>query len=347
MFSRQFTDSGDASALANAIVDTVREPFVVLDQDLRVVAASRSFYRTFAVKPGDTQGKLLYELGDGEWNTPTLRTLLGKILPEHGAMEDCEVEHDFPEIGRRTILLNARKVFYEQSSRTNILLGIEDITGQRFLEREKDELLRQKDVLLGEIQHRIGNSLQIIANIIMSKLKTVMSEETRRHLNDAHDRVISIAAVQRHLHLPGSNGSIELGPYLTKLCEAISESMVGDGRSIVLKICGDGGTATNRTAESLGLIVTELVINSLKHAFNERSKDAQITIVYDVFGKDWKLVVADNGIGRPDGVFAQPKSGLGTSIVSALASQLDAQVVTVSGPQGTTVSVTHSTFGSM
>jgi two-component sensor histidine kinase len=160
----------------------------------------------------------------------------------------------------------------------------------------------------------------------------VVLEETRRHLNDAHDRVISIAAVQRHLHLPASSGSIELAPYLTKLCEAISESMIGDGRSIVLKMCGDSGSATNRTAESLGLIVTELVINSLKHAFNESSKEALITVSYDVFGKDWKLVVIDNGIGKPEGVFAQPKSGLGTSIISALASQLDAQVVTASGP---------------
>jgi two-component sensor histidine kinase len=177
-------------------------------------------------------------------------------------------------------------------------------------------------------------------------LNTVVSEETRRHLYDAHDRVISVAAIQRHLHLPGSSGPIELAPYLTKLCEAISESMIGDGRSIILKICGDGGSATNRTAESLGLIVTELVINSLKHAFNESSKDARITIIYDVFGKDWKLVVVDNGIGKPDGIFAEPKSGLGTSIVKALASQLDAQVVAVSGPQGTMVSVTHSTLGS-
>jgi two-component sensor histidine kinase len=72
----------------------------------------------------------------------------------------------------------------------------------------------------------------------------------------------------------------------------------------------------------------------------------RITVTYDVFGKDWKLVVINNGIGKPDGVFAQPKSGLGTSIVSALAIQLDAQVVTVSGAQGTSVSVTHSTFGS-
>jgi two-component sensor histidine kinase len=346
MFSEQFTDGHDAYVLASAIVDAVRESFVVLDEDLRVVAASRSFYRTFIVNPQETQGKLFYELGDGEWNTPKLRMLLGKILLERGIMEDCEVEHDFPNIGPRTMLLNARTVFYEENPRANILLGIEDVTGQRLLEREKDELLRQKDVLLGEIQHRIGNSLQIIANIIMSKVKMVVSEETRRHLNDAHDRVISIAAVQRHLHLPASGGSIELAPYLTKLCEAISESMIGDGRSIVLKMCSDSGWVTNRNAESLGLIVTELVINSLKHAFNESSKDARITIAYDVFGKDWKLVVVDNGIGKPEGVFAQPKSGLGTSIVSALACQLDAQVVTVSGTQGTTVSVTHSTFGS-
>jgi two-component sensor histidine kinase len=346
MFSEQFDDSRDAATLAHAIVDTVREPFVVLDEDLRVVAASRSFYRTFTVSPAKTQGKLLYELGDGEWNTPKLRTLLGRILPEQGAMEDCEVEHDFPDIGRRTMLLNARKVFYEEGARANILLGIEDITGQRSLEREKDELLRQKDVLLGEIQHRIGNSLQIIANIIMSKVKTVESEETRRHLNDAHDRVISIAAVQRHLHVAASSGSIELGPYLTRLCNAISDSMIGDGRSIALSVCGDCGCATSRKAESLGLIVTELVINSLKHAFNVHSKDARITITYDVFGKDWKLVVMDNGIGKPDGVFAQSKSGLGTSIINALAIQLDARVVTLSGAQGTVVSVTHSTFGS-
>jgi two-component sensor histidine kinase len=346
MFSQQFTDSRDAATLAHAIVDTIREPFVVLDEDLRVVAASRAFYRTFTVSPVNTQGKLLYELGDGEWNTPKLRTLLGRILPEQGAMEDCEVEHDFPDLGRRTMLLNARKVFYEEGARANILLGIEDITSQRFLENEKDEVLRQKDVLLGEIQHRIGNSLQIIASIIMSKARTVASEETRRHLNDAHDRVISIAAVQRHLNLSTSSGSMEVAPYLTKLCEAISESMIGDGRSIVLNVCANSGRATNRKAESLGLIVTELVINSLKHAFNESSKDARITISYDVYGKDWKLVVVDNGVGKPEGVFAQPKSGLGTSIISALAGQLDAQVVTVSGRQGTVVSVTHSTFRS-
>jgi two-component sensor histidine kinase len=92
------------------------------------------------------------------------------------------------------------------------------------------------------------------------------------------------------------------------------------------------------------LIVTELVINAVKHAFNGRTKDGQIIVAFDVSGTDWKLSVTDNGIGTPDGVFAQPKTGLGTGIVNALAKQLNAKVETVSGPRGTSVSVTHATF---
>jgi two-component sensor histidine kinase len=92
------------------------------------------------------------------------------------------------------------------------------------------------------------------------------------------------------------------------------------------------------------LITTELVINSLKHAFRDDIIDGQITVAFDVSGINWKLSVADNGVGRPDGVFAQAKSGLGTGIVIALAKQIDAKVDTVSGQTGTTVSITHATF---
>jgi two-component sensor histidine kinase len=200
-------------------------------------------------------------------------------------------------------------------------------------------------VLLDEIQHRVTNSLQIIASIILLKAKSVDSEETRRHLHDAHHRVISVAAVQQHLHASAAIGSIEMQPYLTRLCEALAFSMIGDERPIVLKVLGEGGIASCRNAESLGLIVTELVINSLKHAFNERTSGGQISVAYEVSGTDWRLSVADNGVGKPNGVLAQPKKGgLGTGIVTALAKQLDAQVETLSGPQGTTVSLTHATF---
>jgi two-component sensor histidine kinase len=329
-FRKQFTDIEDACALAQAIVDTVREPVLVLDKDLSVIAASRSFYSVFKVTPQDTQGRLLYELGDGQWDIPKLRVLLEKIIPEHGMMEDYEVEHEFPGVGHHTMRLNARQVFYEGAADTTILLGIEDVTGQRALEREKDELLRQKDVLLEEMQHRVANSLQIIASIILMKARAVQSEETRLHLQDAHSRVMSIAAVQEHLHASGASGPVEITPYLSKLCETLATSMIGDIRPISLKVCGDGGSATSRQAECLGLIVTELVMNALKHAFPNGKSDDQITVGYDAAEMNWKLSVADNGIG--------------TSIVKALAHQLGAQVETLAGPKGTTVSVTRATF---
>ena len=151
-FRDQFTNVADACALAQSIVDTVREPVVVLDKGLRVIAASRSFYSAFRVSPEETQGRLLYALGDGQWDIPKLRVLLEKILPEHGVMEDYEVEHEFPNLGLRTMRLNARQAFYEGGADTTILLGFEDVTERRMLERQKDELLKQKDTLLEEIR---------------------------------------------------------------------------------------------------------------------------------------------------------------------------------------------------
>jgi two-component sensor histidine kinase len=343
VFRKQFSEVEDACALAQAIVDTVREPLIVLDKELRVIAASRSYYIKFTTNPDDTRGRHFYELGNGKWDIPKLRLLLEEIIPDHGTMDDYEVEYDFPSIGKRVLLLNARIVRYENAHK-NILLSIEDVTAQRALARDKDELLRQKDVLLKEIEHRVANSLQIIASIIMLKAKSVESEETRRHLHDAHKRVISVAAVQHHLHASAGIGSMEMLPYLSTLCGALTHSMIGESQSISLKVIGNGGSSTCANAESIGLIVTELVINALKHAFDENTKDGKITVAYEVLGTDWKLSVADNGVGRPDGVFAQPKAGLGTGIIKALAKQLDSQVVTLSGPKGTTVSITHATF---
>jgi two-component sensor histidine kinase len=339
-FRKQFTAGADAWALAQGIVDTVREPVLVLDKELRVITASRSFYSAFKARPEETQGRLLYVLGDGQWDIPKLRVLLEKIIPEQGVMEGYEVEHAFPDLGNRTMCLNARQVFYEGGTNTTILLGIEDITERRILEREKDELLQQKEVLLEELQHRISNSLQIIASILLMKARTVQSEETRLHLQDAHKRVMSIAAVQKQLHAAGASASIELAPYLSRLCETLAASMIGDGRPISLKVTCEDGHATSRQAESIGLIVTELVMNALKHAFPDENVEGKITVAYDLAGTNWKLSVSDNGIGKPD----SRKSGLGTGIVKALSHQLDAHVETVSDPKGTTVSITHATF---
>jgi two-component sensor histidine kinase len=346
-----FIQNGDAGTLAQAIVDTVREPLLVLDKDLRVLAASRSFYQAFKIAPSSTLGQVFYALGDGQWDIPGLRLLLEKIVPEHSVMEDYEVEQQLPEIGKRTMLLNARKVFYEGNSHTTILLGIEDITTRRALEREREELLQkqqallsEKDVLLEELEDRVGNSLQIIAAIILMKSRMVKSEETRLELQDAHNRVMAVAAVQRHLHVSGPTGPVAMAPYLTTLCASLKSSMIGEDHAATLKVTSDEGSISSREAVSLGLIVTELILNALKHAFPRDRADRQIAVGFDVSGTNWKLSVVDNGIGTPVGVFAQPKSGLGTSIINALAQQLDAKVDVVSGPQGTSVSVAHAVF---
>jgi chemotaxis protein methyltransferase CheR len=345
-YSQPLVGVDDGRALAQAIVDTIREPLLVLDQDLRVVAASRSFYLTFKMIPRDVQGRPVYTLGDGQWNIPELRLLLEKILPQHALMEDYEVQLDFSGLGRRAMLLNARQVFYEENARTLILLGIEDVTERRAGERELMELLQQKETLLQEMQHRVANSLQIIASILLLKARTVQSEEIRQHLEDAHQRVMSVAAVQQQLQASQHGEPIELGPYLSRLCDTLAASMIGDSRPIALKVHVNGGTASSNEAVSIGLIVTELVMNALKHAFPVDKADSQIMVAYDAAATNWRLTVADNGIGKPDGSPDKTVPGLGTSIVEALAKQLDSRVEISKDPYGTMVSVTHGTVAS-
>ena len=331
-------------ALAEAIVATVRDPLLVLDEDLRIVSASRSFFQIFHLVDGDVRGHLIYEIDDGQWNIPELRTILETITKDHATAEGYEVDRDFPRVGRRIMLLNARKVFYEAGTHTTTLLAFEDITDRRAIEERVQELLREKDMLLQEMQHRVANSLQIIASILLMKARTVQSEETRLQLEDAHQRVMSVAAVQQHLQVSGRGATIEIGNYLTKLCETLAQSMIGDSRPISLKVDADAGTVISHQAVSIGLIVTELVMNALKHAFPGEKKDAAIVVSYKVSDSDWKLTISDNGGGKPDLNAGEKKGGLGTSLVKSLAKQLDAGVETVSDTHGTAVTITHATF---
>ncbi|WP_298746174.1 sensor histidine kinase [uncultured Brevundimonas sp.] len=338
----------DARTLAAAIVDTIHEPLIVLDGGLRVLAASRAFYEIFRVDPGHTMGRRLYDLGDGQWNIPALRLLLETIIPEKTAMDGFEVDHDFPGVGRRTMLLNARKVISETSADSTILLAFTDVTARRAVERDladllehTEELLRQKQVLLQEMQHRVANSLQIIASILLIKARAVTSEETRLHLRDAHQRVLSVAEVQSHLHASGDLDQIEVGPYLTKLCASLAASMIGDSHPIVLRVEADHGLIGSDKAVSMGLIVTELVINAIKYAFPEPRADAVILVRFESAGEGWLLAVTDNGVGALEAAAPLVHGGLGTAIVEALVKQLDARMQ-VESAAGMAVSIRHA-----
>jgi chemotaxis protein methyltransferase CheR len=339
-----FDDMQGGITLAHAIVDTIHNPLLVLDQDLRVVAASRAFYQTFQVIRENVVGQPVFEIDGGQWNAPELRAVLDALLKDHKPIDGHEIKHVSSATGQRVMLLNARRVFYEKAARNSILLVFEDITDRREAEKRVQDLLREKDMLMDEMQHRVANSLQIIASILLIKAHTVQSEETRLQLHDAHQRIMSVAAVQQHLHSSGRNDPIEVAGYLSKLCRTLADSMIGDSRTISVRVVADAGTAVSHKAVSIGLIVTELVINALKHAFPVEKPDAEITVSYRVAGTDWRLTIADNGIGKPDSTFARGKPGLGTSLVDSLAKQLDASVDTASDVHGTAVSVTHATF---
>jgi diguanylate cyclase (GGDEF)-like protein/PAS domain S-box-containing protein len=137
----------EVSEYAESLIDTVREPLIALDQDLRVVTASRSFYEVFKVKPEETVGQLIYDLGNKQWDIPKLRELLETILPQKATFDDYEVEHDFASIGIRIMLLNARQIQRGLGKERIILLAIEDITARKEIEAGLEKTRRELEVI--------------------------------------------------------------------------------------------------------------------------------------------------------------------------------------------------------
>ncbi len=187
------------------------------------------------------------------------------------------------------------------------------------------------------MQHRVANSLQIIASVLMQSARNVRSNETRSHLIDAHSRVMSVASVQRQLSITGV-GDVKMRPYLTELCNSIGASMIHDKKQISLEVEADGSATKPDASISLGLIVTELVINALKHAFPTHRIGGKISVKFHTSGPDWTLSVADNGVGmQADGT----KPGLGTTLIQAITAQLRAVIEVVDAKPGTAVSIVH------
>jgi len=338
----------DASILALAIVDSVTEPLVVLDSDLRVVAASKSFYLAFKLDRQGAQGRLVYELDEGRWDIAELRMLLEKVLPEYGEVEGYEVEREFPSIGRRALRMSARRVRHRGNLRSNILLTLTDVTETRAMEREMQELMWQTDALLKEMRRRVGNGAALMAGILMLQVKTARSAETRRQLEDAHKRAVLVAAAQDNLHVAGQIELIEIAPYLSRLCGALADSMIGEGRTVSLQVEAAAGHMTSEQAANLGLIVAELVLEALERALPPVTQPDQIVVAFEITGTDWKLSVSDSGIGNGSELaqghpepHGHEGSSLGARIVRALARELEAGVDIMTGPTGTTVSIAH------
>ena len=324
--------------LGLALVATSNAPLLLLDNKLTIIACSKSFCEAFQLDPAKVESRPLSELGAGEWNKPQLSAMLHATAAGYAEIKDYEIDLNREGRPDLRLVLNAQKLRYSGEEEVRIVLSVTDVTQARIADKLRERLVQDKEVLLQELHHRVANSLQIIASVLMQNARKVQSDETRIHLVDAHQRVMSVAALQKQLAATGT-GIVELRPYFAALCNSIGASMIRDHDKTSLEVHTDDSATSSETSVSLGLIVTELVINALKHAFPD-DRGGKIAVDYRSQGPNWTLSIGDNGVGMP--VESKRKAGLGSSIVRALASQLGAEVSITDAQPGTKVSIAHA-----
>lgn len=321
-----------------AVVVASNEPLLFLSSDHKVIAASTSFCLAFEIDPATVCGKTVDQLGNGEWAMPQLASLLNATASGIALVEPYEINLKRLNRETRELVVHVRPLADGRTDHVRLLLAVTDVTSMRSEARQKDDLIREKAVLVQEVQHRVANSLQIIASVLMQSARRVQSEEARGYLQNAHYRVLSIAAVQKQLSVSGTD-KVSLGPYLSQLCASLGASMIADADKLSIVVSVDNSVVEAGASISLGLIVTELVINALKHAFLDQTKGT-IRVEYRSEGMDWTLSVINDGVGMPTGTEA-PKAGLGTGIVEALARNLQSEIQLADAEPGTSITIRH------
>jgi two-component sensor histidine kinase/PAS domain-containing protein len=230
--------------LAEKIVDTVREPLLLLRQDLRVQAANRAFYGTFKVDPGETEGRMIYDLGNRQWDIAELRRLLTYVLADDEFFEDFEVDHAFETIGRRIMLLNARRVDHLQL----VLLAIKDITERRLAEQERE-------LLVGELNHRVKNLFAVIRALVTQGDGVRSAEEYRQVLLGRMDALARTHDLLFESHWRGADLR-SLAGTLQSFAASRAEAVEAEGEPVQLDA---------RQSLSVSLVLHELATNAAKY----------------------------------------------------------------------------------
>jgi two-component sensor histidine kinase len=316
------------------LLETIREGILVLEPDLTIRFANRSFCHTFAVAPEHTVGRKLYEIGNGQWDIPKLRTSLETIISDRKTIEAFEVEHFFPSIGRRIMLLNARTVYRPGNKIKQILLAIEDVTEPARLEREHAAAHERIGMLMQELTHRVKNSLQLIAAIVMIEARGLERSEGKAALERVSRRITALGHLYSKLTEADTFETIDAATYLNELCRHLIASVYKDGDTfIMLKTDIESELLPANRAIPIGLIVNELVTNAVKYGFPGEAKGTVMVTLKRVPG-ELRLTVADDGQGLDP---RRADSGLGGRLVDAFAQQLGGQVERKSDSQGTAV----------
>jgi chemotaxis protein methyltransferase CheR len=220
------------------------------------------------------------------------------------------------------------------------LFFVVDITDQRAAERKRADLIDQHELMLQEMRHRMSNGLQIIASILRIKTHLAKSAEVRTHLDDVHRRVLSMAALEDQLDPSKGIDPSSVRPYLVAVCQRLATTLIDPSTGVELRVVSADVRMDPERIVGIGLVVTELVINALKHGFGKSQERGVIQVTLAENGPSWTLSVADSGVGCRHEAF-HSASGLGTRIVRTLARRLTAQLeISPNLPHGLRVALT-------
>jgi PAS domain S-box-containing protein len=316
--------------LAQCIVDTIRDPLVVLEQDMTIVTASKAFLTIFGIAEADAQGRRVSELGQRQWDVPALRDLMARVLPENKPIESFEIEDDFPGLGRRVFNLNARKIFRPGNHAHRILLVFEDITDRK--QRERDALM-----LTNEISHRIKNNLQLIVGLIAYEARS-MAQPYVQGYSAMQARIGAIAQLYDLISQSSFGQTVAMDAYLREIAKTMSASLLGTRSGIKIEVKAEAVHIDADRAVPFGLLVNELATNAIKHAFPKGI--GRIMLGVTRIGGQIELTVADDGIGMKDKDLAKIHEKRGANYVAIFVRQLGATIVpSRSGEMGTIVRI--------
>lgn len=302
-------DVPPAQRLLLDIIDTVREPLIVLDAEFRVTQANRAFFRTFRVEPEDTIGEVLFTLGDGQWDIAPLREMLRDKLAVEPQLNDFDVDHEFPGIGRKIMLLNARLVSQGPNLPRIILLAIEDITERRLTEwrlAEQHRELERSNAALDEFASVASHDLQEPVRKILSfgdLLSTSAGPALENHARGYLARMVSAAARMRTLIsdlLLYSQVTTSVQPFVRTDLAWIAKEVIGDLETAIAESGGRVEVGELPVIAADPLQMRQLLQNLLGNALKYRRNDTPPVVRLSCASPDGQyrtITVTDNGIG--------------------------------------------------